>query len=83
MTENQEISNLQMIAVDYVNSMDNLGKTFKVETKRSDKKYPITSREVSSLVGGYILEKVSGITVDVSQYRKNGGKIHTRGIPGT
>lgn len=39
--------------------------SFKVETKRGDKRYPLPSREVSSEVGGYILENEPGITVDV------------------
>lgn len=39
--------------------------TFKVETKRSDKQYPLHSREVSADVGGYILHNVDNISVDV------------------
>jgi len=39
--------------------------TFKVETKRSDKRYPMESREISATVGGYILEHRTGLTVDV------------------
>ncbi len=40
-------------------------KTFKVEAKRSDKKFPLTSPEISAVVGGKILECVRGIRVDV------------------
>ena len=40
-------------------------KTFKVETKRSDKTYPLTSMEVSRAIGGVILKKKDGIKVDV------------------
>ena len=39
--------------------------TFKVETKRSDKTYPIKSTEVSRIVGGYILKNIPNIKVDV------------------
>lgn len=39
--------------------------SFKVETKRADKMFPITSTEISALVGGYILNKFDNITVDV------------------
>ena len=39
--------------------------TFKVETKRSDKKYPIKSPEVSRIVGAYILKNLNGKKVDV------------------
>lgn len=43
-----------------------LGKrTFKVEAKRSDKRFPMTSPEISRDVGGVILSTVRGIRVDV------------------
>ena len=40
-------------------------RTFKVEGKRSDKKFPLKSPEISAQVGGVILETVRGIRVDV------------------
>ena len=40
-------------------------KTFKVESKRSDKKFPLTSPEISKEIGGVILSTVRGIKVDV------------------
>lgn len=40
-------------------------KTFKVESKRSDKKFPYGSPEISREVGGYLLEKFPHLTVDV------------------
>ncbi len=40
-------------------------KTFKVVTKRSDKKYPLTSMEVSAKVGGILLKNISDIKVDI------------------
>ena len=40
-------------------------KTFKVEAKRSDKKFPLTSPEISREVGGAILEKFPHLSVDV------------------
>ena len=39
--------------------------TFKVEGKRSDKKFPYKSPEISARVGGVILSAVRGIRVDV------------------
>ncbi len=39
--------------------------TFKVETNRSDKSYPMTSMEISAKVGGYILKNKENIKVDV------------------
>lgn len=41
------------------------GKTFKVESKRSDKKFPYKSPEISSSVGGFIYEEFSHLEVDV------------------
>ncbi len=40
-------------------------KTFKVETKRSDKKFPISSLEFSKEIGGLILKNIDNIKVDV------------------
>ncbi len=40
-------------------------KTFKVESKRADKRFPMTSPEISNEVGGAILSCVRGIKVDV------------------
>ncbi len=39
--------------------------TFKVETKRSNKKFPLTSVEVSKKVGSFILKNKAGLKVDV------------------
>ncbi len=40
-------------------------KTFKVDAKRSDKKFPLKSPEISAQIGGVILSLVKGIKVDV------------------
>lgn len=40
-------------------------KSFKVETKRADKTYPLKSPEVSAEIGGRILEMNPSLTVDV------------------
>lgn len=39
--------------------------TFKVETSRSDKRYPLKSPEISRDVGGYILKNTDNLKVDV------------------
>lgn len=41
--------------------------TFKVRTKRSDKTYPLTSMEVSAILGGVVLKSVEGSRVDVHE----------------
>lgn len=43
---------------------DRTFKTLKVETKRSDKSFPLTSPEISRDVGGYLIEK-TGIHADM------------------
>nr|WP_330389051.1 tRNA uracil 4-sulfurtransferase ThiI [Alkaliphilus peptidifermentans] len=40
-------------------------KTFKVDSKRVDKKFPLKSPEISREIGGFILENQENITVDV------------------
>ncbi len=40
-------------------------KSFKAEAKRSDKKFPLKSPDISAEVGGAVLESVRGIKVDV------------------
>lgn len=40
-------------------------KTFKVVTKRSDKKYPMESMEISRKVGAVLLKNIDNISVDV------------------
>jgi len=39
--------------------------SFKVETKRSDKQYPLTSTEISASIGNYIWRSELGLKVDV------------------
>lgn len=40
-------------------------KTFKVESKRADKRFHMTSPQISEEVGGFILEQFPNLTVDV------------------
>ncbi len=40
-------------------------KTFKVESRRGDKSFPLNSPEICREVGGYILQGVEGLKVDV------------------
>ena len=58
---------IESIKENTLNSIKNLEfKTFKVETKRSNKSYPIKSIEVSKLIGGHILKNIPNIKVDVN-----------------
>ena len=52
-------------APDYLAEQLKQAKTFKVEGKRSDKKFPLKSPEISAEVGGAILSKFPHLKVDV------------------
>ncbi len=69
MTSEQSVETLQKLGLFYMQSLQSTsnGKkfTFKVETKRANQHYPTPSREVSALVGGYILEHMENAKVDV------------------
>ncbi len=52
-------------APDYLAEQLKEAKTFKVEGKRSDKKFPLKSPEISAEVGGAILSKFPHLRVDV------------------
>lgn len=52
-------------APDYLSEQLKDAKTFKVEGKRSDKKFPLKSPEISAEVGGAILSKFPHLRVDV------------------
>lgn len=61
----KEIESIKKTTDEYLSEQILLAKTFKVEAKRSDKKFPMTSPEISREVGAYILRKYPHISVDV------------------
>lgn len=58
----QNIANLQADALNLVQGCD--FHTFKVETKRSQKNFPLTSPEINAQIGGYLVEH-TGASVDL------------------
>ncbi|GFI61685.1 putative tRNA sulfurtransferase [Clostridiales bacterium] len=64
--ENQDMDNLKKVCARH---MRDIGvedyKTFKIETKRSNKSYPLESREVSADIGEYILDQFDFLSVNV------------------
>ena len=52
-------------AMEYLGEDLRMAKSFKVESKRSDKRFPLTSIGISQEIGGRIAEAVEGIEVDV------------------
>ena len=68
-TDDQGIENLRKIALEHIKTQyPDGGIKYKVDTKRSDKRYPLHSREVSADIGGYILHNMENVTVDVHDY---------------
>lgn len=65
-------------------------KTFKVESKRADKRFPLNSLEISREVGGAVLSAQHALKVDVHhpqvtvmvEIRENGAYLHTDQIQG-
>ena len=64
--ENTDFENLKNTVINYVESAyDKKQFTFKVLTRRNDKSYPMTSMEVSSELGHFLLEAYKDLSVDV------------------
>ena len=56
---------IKKTAAEYLEEQLEDAKTFKVEAKRSDKKFPLKSPEICRETGGYILSKFHNLRVDV------------------
>lgn len=61
----KELSAIQAAAVEQLGAALSACRTFKVESKRSDKSFPLTSPQISREVGAYILERFPHLRVDV------------------
>ncbi len=61
----KEISAIQESALFYINHLTTKIRTFKIDAKRADKTYPYSTYDLNGLVGGYCLQHVDGLTVDV------------------
>ena len=68
-------------AAEYLAEELDTASTFKVECKRSDKKFPYKSPEVSAQVGGYLLEKFPHLQVEPRPDRPGGGAGDVRLCP--
>ncbi len=62
-SNNLDLENIKSNILDLVK--DKEFTTFKVETKRSNKKYPFNSMDISKSVGAHILKNIPNIKVDV------------------
>lgn len=60
-----ELESIRRTAVSGLSSELEKAKTFKVETKRADKRFPVRSAEMSAMLGGDILSAYPHLKVDV------------------
>jgi len=56
---------IQATAAEYLKDEIEKAKTFKIASKRADKKFPLTSPQICEEVGSYILDNFPHISVDV------------------
>lgn len=61
----KDLEEIKKLTIDYLADELSEAKTFKVEAKRSDKKFPFKSPEICREVGGYVLSKFHHLKVDV------------------
>lgn len=61
----KNLSSIQQAAAEYLRDELELAESFKVESKRSDKAFPLKSPEISAQTGGFILENYPHLRVDV------------------
>ncbi len=59
------VESIEAAALEYCRKDLQPGKKFKVEAKRSDKKFPLNSVQLSMEVGGFLDDAVPGMIVDV------------------
>lgn len=61
----KSFDDIKVSAADYLREQLEEARTFKVEAKRSDKKFPMKSPEICRELGGYLLSKFHHLKVDV------------------
>lgn len=62
-----DIETIKEKALEMIRQMNPEPRTFRVVTRRADKRYPIPSMEVNRMVGTHILRAIPAIKVDVHQ----------------
>ena len=62
-TLDRDIENIKNVSLELIKQEE--GNTFKVKVKRSDKKYPLISDQITRMVAGHILKNTDNLTVDV------------------
>jgi len=62
-----DLEQIKETALELMKGLNYSGKTFKVETRRPNKSFPLKSPEVSRHIGAHILRNLKGLTVDVHE----------------
>jgi thiamine biosynthesis protein ThiI len=86
----KDVQDIKEKAAEYLADQLRGAKTFKVESKRSDKSFPLKSPELSRELGGYLLSKFPHLKVDVhnpdvlvmAEVRDHHAYVHGNQIPG-
>lgn len=61
----KNMDSIRKTTAEYLDEELSAARTFKVEAKRSDKKFPLKSPEICSELGGFVLSKFHNLRVDV------------------
>lgn len=61
----KDMESIAKTAIECINNMRTTEKTFKVEAKREDKKFPLNSPQICMELGGMILSEIHDISVNV------------------
>lgn len=80
----KQLTAIEQAAADYLQEVLTDAATFKVEAKRADKAFPMTSPQLCAEVGGYLLDRFPHLRVDVHhpevtvwiEIRERGAYIH-------
>ncbi len=86
----KDLSKIQQAAAEYLRDVLENAKSFKVEGKRADKRFPYKTPEVCAEVGGYLLSRFPHLKVDVHhpeftvhvEIREKAAYIHGPQLPG-
>jgi thiamine biosynthesis protein ThiI len=86
----KDFEELCAFAVEYVRERLEAASTFKVEAKRADKAYPLTSPEICSELGGRLAQAYPHLKVDVKkpdvtvnvEIREDNAYVHAGNLPG-
>ena len=76
---------------DYLGDELSMARSFKVESKRSDKRFPLNSIQISQEIGGRLAEEFPNVAVDVHtpdytvniEVRETAAYVHGPSVPGT